>query len=112
MCVSTAAPPAEAAPPLSPHAALWQQVQAALVQQVPTSEYDTWLKETALIQVADQQVIVGTPHIFARDKLADTYAPLIADALEAILGERVAVVVVLDSTLAYVQGGVYAEQDA
>lgn len=89
----------EAASPQSPD--IWQRALDRLRQQLPYGEFETWIKETSLIQVDEQQAIVGTPNIFARDKLTETYAPLIADTLHALLGCPVQVAVVLDSRLAY-----------
>jgi hypothetical protein len=80
---------------------LWQGVLNDLRQHLPYSEFETWIKETTLIQVAEQQAIVGTPNIFARDKVSETYVPLIANTLQSILGFPVQVAVVLDSRLAY-----------
>ncbi|MBV9790343.1 MAG: hypothetical protein JOZ51_19285, partial [Chloroflexi bacterium] len=89
----------EAASPQSPD--VWQRALAQLRQQLPYGEFETWIKETSLIQVDEQQAIVGTPNIFARDKLTETYAPLIADTLRTLLGCPVQVAVVLDSRLVY-----------
>lgn len=89
----------EPAIPQSPD--IWQIALDQLRQHLPYSEFETWIKETSLIQVAEQQAIVGTPNIFARDKLTEIYAPLIADTLHTLLGFPVQVAVVLDSRLAY-----------
>lgn len=80
---------------------IWQRALDQLRRQLPYGEFETWIKETSLIQVAEQQAIVGTPNIFARDKLSETYAPLIAATLHTLLGFPVQVAVVLDSRLAY-----------
>jgi hypothetical protein len=80
---------------------LWPVALDHLRRQLPSIEFETWIKETSLIQVEDQQAIVGTPNIFVRDKLSDSYAPLIAEALHTILGFSVQVVVVLDAKPAY-----------
>lgn len=90
------AQPSSAQPP-----DIWQRALNHLRQQLPYGEFETWIKATSLIQVAEQQAIVGTPNIFARDKLTETYAPLIADTLHTLLGFPVQVAVVLDSRLAY-----------
>lgn len=87
--------------PASAQPDIWQRALNQLQQQLPYGEFETWIKATSLIQVAEQQAIVGTPNIFARDKLAETYAPLIAETLHTLLGFPVQVAVVLDSRLAY-----------
>lgn len=80
----------------SPLDARWSRVQAALREQLPAHEFETWLAETRLIACADGQAIVGVPNIFARDKLTDSYAAHITEALSA-LGEAVQVQIVIDS---------------
>ena len=85
--------------PADPLDVQWTHIQNALRQQVSAGEYETWIKETSLIQVAEGRAIVGTPNIFARDQLAETYAPLILEQLRAGGGDVAQVVVVLDSSL-------------
>ncbi|HEX6287915.1 MAG TPA: DnaA N-terminal domain-containing protein [Herpetosiphonaceae bacterium] len=80
---------------------VWHVALDSLRKHLPYSEFETWIRETSLVQLEDQQAIVGTPNIFARDKLQESYAPLIADTLHTLLGFPVQVAVVLDSRLSY-----------
>jgi hypothetical protein len=80
---------------------VWQVALNNLRKYLPYTEFETWIKETALVQVENQQAIVGAPNIFVRDKLAEVYVPLIADTLQTILGFPVQVAIVLDSQLVY-----------
>jgi hypothetical protein len=97
-CGQCTTEPAAHSDPAGPQ--LWYTALEQLRRQLPYSEFETWIKETSLIQVEDQQAIVGTPNIFARDRLGEIYAPLIAETLHTILGFPVQVVVVLDAKLA------------
>ena len=94
-------PPAADLPPPTPLAssptlvALWTTVQAELARHLPPVEFDTWLRATALAELADGTATIATPNVFARDKLEGRYVPPIRAALQAILGYAVDVQVVI-----------------
>ncbi|HEX6288226.1 MAG TPA: DnaA N-terminal domain-containing protein [Herpetosiphonaceae bacterium] len=101
------APPPPPPPPPTPISAeqqawqqLWSTVQRRLSEHVPAQDYATWLHETALLELASGEAIVGTPNIFARDKVAATYAPLIAQTLQQQTRQPIRVQVVLEQGLA------------
>ncbi|HEX6290244.1 MAG TPA: DnaA N-terminal domain-containing protein [Herpetosiphonaceae bacterium] len=98
-------PPPPPPPPISAEQQAWQQlwstVQQRLSEHVPAQDYATWLHETALLDLASGEAIVGTPNIFARDKVAATYAPLIAQTLQQQTRQPIRVQVVLEQGLAY-----------
>ncbi len=74
---------------------IWQAALGDLQLQLPRSEFDTWIKETTLVDLEDNQAIVGTPNIFAREKLEGRYVTPIQDTLNTILGYPVQVQVVI-----------------
>jgi chromosomal replication initiator protein len=74
---------------------IWQAALGDLQLQLPRSEFDTWIKETTLVDLADNQAIIGTPNIFAREKLEGRYVNPIRDTLHTILGYPVQVQVVI-----------------
>ncbi|HEY0601522.1 MAG TPA: chromosomal replication initiator protein DnaA [Herpetosiphonaceae bacterium] len=74
---------------------IWQAALGDLQLQLPRSEFDTWIKETTLVDLADNQAIIGTPNIFAREKLEGRYVNPIRDALHTILGYPVQIQVVI-----------------
>jgi hypothetical protein len=100
---------AEAEAPLSPAAAaplspgnsdIWPRVQAELEQQLSQTEYETWLRDTRLIQIDAGVAVVGTPNIFAREKVESHYRDLIAEGITRVLQltGRVSIQVVIDSS--------------
>jgi chromosomal replication initiator protein len=74
---------------------IWQAALGDLQLQLSRSEFDTWIKETTLVDLADNQAIIGTPNIFAREKLEGRYVNPIRDTLHTILGYPVNVQVVI-----------------
>lgn len=77
---------------------IWQAALGDLQLQLPRSEFDTWIKETTLIDLEDNQAIVGTSNIFAREKLEGRYVNPIRNTLHAILGYPVQVQVVIGNS--------------
>jgi chromosomal replication initiation ATPase DnaA len=77
------------------HVQLWTNVQALLEQRMPRAEFDTWIKATYLAALDEHQAFIGTPNIFARDKVQTIYRAAIADALYRITGRLCSVEVVM-----------------
>ena len=77
---------------------IWQAALGDLQLQIPRSEFDTWIKETTLIDLEDNQAIIGTSNIFAREKLEGRYVTPIRSTLQAILGYPVQVQIVIGSS--------------
>ncbi len=77
---------------------IWQAALGDLQLQLPRTEFDTWIKETMLVDLEDNQAIVGTPNIFAREKLEGRYVAPIQDTLNTILGYPVQVQVVIGTS--------------
>jgi hypothetical protein len=73
----------------------WRTVLDQLETALPRREFETWLKETALIDLDAGRAIIGTPNIFAREKLEAHYLPLIQHTLQFVLGQAVDVQVVI-----------------
>ena len=89
---------------------IWQAALGDLQLQLPRSEFDTWIKETTLVDLEDNQAIVGTPNIFAREKLEGRYVAPIRNTLNTILGYPVQVQVVIGN--AGENNGAQAEVEA
>jgi chromosomal replication initiator protein len=70
---------------------VWQAVLGDLQRQVSSPVYDTWLRATTIIDVADGRVVVGAPTTFAVEQLRSRFAVLIHRALVTILGYEVSV---------------------
>ena len=74
---------------------IWQAALGDLQLQMPRSEFDTWIKPTALVAIEDTLAIVGTPNIFVRQELEGRYVAPITRTLTSILGYPVQVHVVI-----------------
>ena len=74
---------------------IWQAALGDLQLQLPRSEFDTWIAPTTLVDLANDQAIIGTPNIFAREKLEGRYVRPIRDVLQTIVGYPVQVQVVI-----------------
>lgn len=74
---------------------IWQAALGDLQLQLPRSEFDTWIAETTLVDLANDQAIIGTSNIFAREKLEGRYVRPIRDVLQTIVGYPVQVQVVI-----------------
>lgn len=80
-------------------AALWQRVQARLRAHLTQGDFDTWIRETALLNLDSEHAVVGCPNIFAREKLETQFLEVMTDALAAELGQRRTLEIVIASTL-------------
>ncbi len=78
---------------------IWQAAIGELQFQVSRSEFDTWLRQTTLVEIEDHIAVIGTPNIFVRQELEGRYLPLIAQALQTVVGHALQVQVVIGSHL-------------
>ncbi len=77
---------------------VWQSVLVKIEEQVPRSEFDTWIKPCVLLDVEAQVAIVGTPNIFVRQEIEGRYLSILRAALEGVVGFMVEPQVVIGST--------------
>lgn len=83
------------AEPPSPIRQTWQQVLELMRPTLTEGEFRTWFADARLLQVEDGQAVIGTPHIFAREKLTDCYQAQLIEALRTSLGQPVGVTIVI-----------------
>jgi hypothetical protein len=78
---------------------LWQSILTTLQRDVAPEEFATWLGDTTLLDVdhVRQMVVVGTPHVFARDVVQQQYLPTLSAALSAQLHQAYTLTVVVGS---------------
>jgi chromosomal replication initiator protein len=81
--------------PVNAEAQTWAVVLGELRNRLPQSEFDTWMRGTALVELAGTEAIVAAPHIFARDMLENTYGSLITSSLHHVLGFPVQLQIVI-----------------
>ncbi len=76
-------------------AELWVAVLHQLAEQLPWSEFETWLSEAALLELEHGHAVVGAPNVFVREQIEHTYKAAVAAALCAACGRTVEVEVVI-----------------
>ncbi len=70
---------------------VWRAALGELQVSLSPANYETWLKETALIAVSDNRFRVAVPNGFAKDWLETRYRSLISQTLARIVGNGVQV---------------------
>ncbi|PLS78843.1 MAG: hypothetical protein CYG59_16330 [Chloroflexi bacterium] len=63
---------------------VWQSILDHLQQQLPPDIFATWIADTILLAL-DDQMVVGTPQVFARDVLQSKYLPVLHQVLQRVL---------------------------
>jgi chromosomal replication initiator protein len=68
---------------------VWRAALGELQVSLSPANYETWLKETALIALSDNRFRVAVPNGFAKDWLETRYRSLISQTLARIVGTSV-----------------------
>src|SRR5690242_170488 len=68
---------------------VWRATLGELQVSLSPANYETWLKETALISVDDTRFRVAVPNGFAKDWLETRYRSLISQTLARVVGYSV-----------------------
>ena len=61
---------------------LWQAVLGEIELSVSQGNYVTWFKNTRLLKISDDSVVVGAPNIFICQQLENKFNQLIDDTLK------------------------------
>jgi chromosomal replication initiator protein len=78
---------------------VWQAALGQLQLQLSRSDFDTWLKDTAVVSYEDGTFVIGTPTPFVREWLDNRLKPIICRTLTTIMGLTVAVRFVAQGTM-------------
>ena len=70
---------------------VWRAALGELQVSLSPANYETWLRDTALVSVDDQRFRVAVPNGFAKDCLESRYRSLISQTLARIVGYSVQV---------------------
>jgi chromosomal replication initiator protein len=79
---------------------VWRAALGELQVSLSPANYETWLKETELVDVDEQRFRIGVPNGFAKDWLETRYRSLISQTLARIVGYSVQVEFVIHATAA------------
>src|SRR5512146_2051362 len=70
---------------------VWRAALGELQVSLSPANYETWLRETNLVEVDDNRFRIGVPNGFAKDWLETRYRSLISQTLARIVGYSVQV---------------------
>ena len=68
---------------------VWRAVLGELQVSLSPANYETWLKDTSLVEVDEHLFRISAPNGFARDWLDTRYRPLISQTLARVVGGSV-----------------------
>jgi chromosomal replication initiator protein len=69
----------------------WHAVQKNIRDRLGLERYSLWFKQTELITKDESRLVVGVPNAIIQQFLSERYTGAVADAVEELLGERMAV---------------------
>jgi chromosomal replication initiator protein len=70
---------------------VWRAALGELQVALSPANYETWLKDTTLVDVDENRFTIAVPNGFARDFLEGRYRPLISQTLARVVGYSVVV---------------------
>jgi chromosomal replication initiator protein len=79
---------------------VWRAALGELQVSLSPANYETWLRETVLVEVDDNRFRIGVPNGFAKDWLENRYRSLISQTLARVVGYSVQVEFVVNATAA------------
>ena len=61
---------------------VWKNVLTEIERSVPSSIFQTWLKDLSLVSLSDESITIGTTSVFIKSTVEKKYVNLIRSALE------------------------------
>jgi chromosomal replication initiator protein len=83
---------------------VWRAALGELQVALSPANYETWLKETQLVDVDDHRFTIAVPNGFAKDWLESRYRSLISQTLARVVGYSVQVEFVVTATAVAMDG--------
>jgi len=83
---------------------VWRAALGELQVSLSPANFETWLRDTQLVDVDEQRFRIGVPNGFAKDWLENRYRSLISQTLARIVGYSVQVEFTIVPTEAVVEG--------
>ncbi len=68
---------------------VWRAVLGELQVSLSPANFETWLKDTALVEIDENRFRISVPNGFARDWLDNRYRPLISQTVTRVVGGSV-----------------------
>src|SRR5215208_2794267 len=85
---------------------VWRAALGELQVSLSPANYETWLRDTQLIDVEDNRFRIAVPNGFAKDWLETRYRSLISQTLARIVGYSVQVEFVVAAAAGESEGGI------
>lgn len=92
--------PAAGAPTDDELTRLWEEAKHHLRGRINDSAFQFWFDRTVPLELTDGAFVVGVPNDFAREWIERRLAGQVAEALEQVLGDSIAVQIVVDDRAA------------
>ena len=68
---------------------VWKKILTSLMGVVPKSQFLTWFKNTALLEIQDGSLIVGVPTDISFNNIAERYLQVLVHAAKEVCGEQI-----------------------
>jgi chromosomal replication initiator protein len=75
---------------------LWSKISSVLREGLQRSQYETWFRRIALLELDSEHVRIAVSNAYARDWLQDFYSAPITQAIAEVLGSPRALQIVVD----------------
>lgn len=62
----------------------WLTILTEISQKIPRSDFITWFKNTAILQMERNRLVIGTPTVFNRDMLVKNFQDKILSAVQIV----------------------------
>ena len=72
--------------PQTSHEKLWQKVQTYIRDRLGMKRYSIWFKQTQLMEIEDDHIVVGVPNLIVQQYLQQRYSGPVSEAIEELLG--------------------------
>ena len=69
--------------------AQWQAALGELKLQMPRATFDTWVKDTSVVQQENNEYVIGVPNAYAKDWLENRLSAMMKRALANVTGQSV-----------------------
>lgn len=76
---------------------VWQTTLSQLQLQMTRATFDTWVKDTHIVDHEDNILVIGTKNVFAKDWLENRLSNTISRTLANVLGRSVNIEFIVDS---------------
>jgi chromosomal replication initiation ATPase DnaA len=70
---------------------IWRQIKRNIENDIPKSEFKTWLSQTSLLEISSELAVIEVPNKFVAAWLSENYREPIRLLLQNIVGNQPAI---------------------